>query len=211
MIMPAFPESVPLLYVVRHGRTLWNDQGRFQGLADIDLNDEGRAEAVAAGLRLRSLLNDRDQTIDQFDILSSRLIRAQNTAEILCQVNGSEVSRIRFDQRLGELSFGEWEGMTTLEVKSRFPALRKQRKTDRWNFRPPGGESYADATPRIKNMFLDFRRPSILVCHTGVMRIILHLLGKMPESDASIHVIGHGDILIWSDGRLICDESPLQM
>ncbi|MEO4040679.1 histidine phosphatase family protein [Hoeflea sp. CAU 1731] len=211
MIMPAFPESVPFLYVVRHGQTHWNDQGRFQGQADIDLNDAGRAQAKAAGLRLKALLIDRDQRIEEFDLLSSPLIRARKTAEILCQVNSSDVSRIRLDQRLGELSFGDWEGMTTLEVKARFPSLRKKRKADRWNFRPPGGESYVDATPRIKNMFLNFRRPSILVCHTGVMRIILHLLGDMPKGDASIHVIAHGDILIWSDGRLICDETPLQI
>ena len=209
--MPAFPEPVPYLYVVRHGRTPWTDQGRFQGTVDIELSGAGKAQAEAAGRRLKALLCNRDQRIEDFDILSSPLIRARKTAEILSQVNESAISRIRIEERLGELSFGDWEGMTTLEVKSHFPALRKQRKTDRWNFRPPGGESYADATPRIKNMFLDFRRPSILVCHTGVMRIILHLLGDMPEGEASIHAIGHGDILIWSEGRLICDENPLQI
>ena len=97
---PAKQRKSGALYIVRHGRTDWNDQKRLQGQTDIPLNDTGRAMAKEAGERYADI---------PFDIcFSSPLCRAKETAELLLQ--GRDVP-IRFDDRLKEMAFGEYEGV----------------------------------------------------------------------------------------------------
>ena len=89
-----------MLYVLRHGRTDWNDEHKLQGRTDIPLNDTGRTMAVNAGELYKNV---------HFDIcFFSPLIRARETAEIL--LKGRNVP-IVFDDRLLEMSFGEFEGV----------------------------------------------------------------------------------------------------
>ena len=89
-----------MLYVLRHGRTDWNDEHKLQGRTDIPLNDTGRTMAVNAGELYKNV---------HFDIcFCSPLIRARETAEIL--LKGRNVP-IVFDDRLLEMSFGEFEGV----------------------------------------------------------------------------------------------------
>lgn len=86
------------LYVVRHGKTTWNEKGLLQGSTDIELNDVGIKEAN----NLRTKLN-----LDKIDIcLSSPLKRAKQTAQILI---GNEIE-IKYDDLLKERYFGTLEG-----------------------------------------------------------------------------------------------------
>lgn len=86
------------LYVVRHGKTTWNEKGLLQGSTDIKLNDVGIKEAN----NLRTKLN-----LDKIDIcLSSPLKRAKQTAQILI---GNEIE-IKYDDLLKERYFGLLEG-----------------------------------------------------------------------------------------------------
>lgn len=88
-----------MLYIMRHGRTDWNSQRRIQGQTDIPLNDEGRQMAKDAAEEYRDI---------HFDVCyCSPLIRARETAELL--LAGRDVP-IVFDDRLKEMSFGEYEG-----------------------------------------------------------------------------------------------------
>lgn len=88
-----------MLYIMRHGITNWNELHKLQGRTDIPLNDEGREMAQAA----------HDEYLDvHFDIcFSSPLKRAKETAEIFLM--GRNVP-IMTDDRLVEMSFGEYEG-----------------------------------------------------------------------------------------------------
>lgn len=90
---------------VRHGVTDWNRQGRFQGLTDIPLNDEGISQANAAALRLQDVPFDH--------VVSSPLIRAVKTAEIIAAASGKPVS---IDAGLIECDFGSFEGRSIAEV-----------------------------------------------------------------------------------------------
>lgn len=83
---------------VRHGVTDWNARGRFQGRTDIPLNDEGIAQALAAARRLQNVALDY--------IVSSPLIRAVKTAEIIAAASGKSVS---IDADLIECDFGSFE------------------------------------------------------------------------------------------------------
>ena len=90
---------------VRHGVTDWNKQGRFQGLTDIPLNDEGVSQAQAAARRLRDIRLDY--------VVSSPLIRAVKTAEIIAGASGKPVA---IDAGLIECDFGNFEGRPISEV-----------------------------------------------------------------------------------------------
>lgn len=93
------------LYIVRHGQTDWNVQGKLQGHADIPLNNTGRAEA--AGLK------ERISTID-FDIcFSSDLQRAIETAQILSATHPLIIQSV---PTLRERNYGPWEGRLFSEL-----------------------------------------------------------------------------------------------
>ena len=88
-----------MLYLIRHGKTDWNQRHKLQGSTDIPLNEEGRRMAEAA----------RGECLEiPFDVcFSSPLIRARETAEILFR--GRDVP-IFTDDRLKEMGFGDYEG-----------------------------------------------------------------------------------------------------
>ena len=88
-----------MLYIMRHGRTDWNVRHKLQGHTDIPLNEEGRRMAEKAGEETRDIPLDL--------CFSSPLKRARETAEIV--LRGRDVP-IRTDDRLKEMSFGEYEG-----------------------------------------------------------------------------------------------------
>lgn len=89
-----------MLYLMRHGKTEWNELHKLQGRTDIPLNEDGRRMAQIA----------HDEYLDtHFDLcFSSPLKRARETAELLLQ--GRDVP-IRTDEQLVEMSFGAYEGL----------------------------------------------------------------------------------------------------
>ena len=86
------------LYLVRHGKTSWNEQGLVQGLTNIPLNEEG----INKALDLAENIN-----LDEIDvIISSPLIRAYDTAKIITRGK----KEIIIDERIMERCFGDIEG-----------------------------------------------------------------------------------------------------
>ena len=192
--------KAPEVFLIRHGETDWNAAGRFQGRSDIPMNEAGFEQARQAGERLSASI--RPGVAEQIDIISSPLLRARQTAGEICRCIARDSGEIRIDDVLTEISLGEWEGMTTLEVKSAFPALRRARKKDRWNFAAPGGESFASRAPEIGAFLAAIDRPAVLVCHAGVIRICLYLLGAIDRQAAPVSPISHGKIYALSKRRL---------
>jgi broad specificity phosphatase PhoE len=101
---------VTRLLIWRHGRTAWNAEGRFQGQTDVDLDDLGRRQALAAA---RVLAGTRPGAI-----ITSDLRRAADTAAALAELTGLSVLP---DARLRERHFGRWQGMSGTEVAATFP------------------------------------------------------------------------------------------
>ena len=198
--MTAAISDTPELFFVRHGETDWNRAGRFQGHTDVPMNDVGLQQAREAGERLRSLLSS--DAIRDIAIISSPLSRARQTAVEICSILSRQESAVEINDVLKEISHGDWEGMTTLEVKSAFPELRRARKTDRWNFSAPGGESYAARAPEVAGFLKEIDRPTVLVCHAGVIKICLYLLGAVDRQNAPVSTISHGKVYAWSKRRL---------
>ena len=110
------PLTIPgRLFLVRHGETDWNREGRLQGGKDIPLNALGRMQAEEAARRLKALTPDYASV----DYLCSPMERARETMTILRRELDLPPEDFRIDERLRELTFGDWEGFTWREIRSR--------------------------------------------------------------------------------------------
>jgi len=117
------------LVVVRHGQTAWSRTGRHTGTTDLPLEEEGRVQAQALGSRLAG---------HRFaEVLVSPLRRARQT----CALAGFGEAATVVDD-LAEWDYGEYEGLTTDEIRSRRPGWTI------WRDGVPGGETLADVAAR---------------------------------------------------------------
>ncbi|MFR5602371.1 MAG: histidine phosphatase family protein [Lachnospiraceae bacterium] len=155
------------LYLIRHGQTDWNLQGRIQGNRDISLNETGReqAQALARGMGSREVSC----------IFSSRLLRARQTAEAIGAAKGVPVEVI---DGLEEVDFGAWEGMTWEEINAAYPEEYAAWRKDPSAVTPTGGEAREQVEKR---------------CQAAVER----LLGRMEALGGDGAVVAHGAILVY--------------
>lgn len=149
----------------RHGQTAWNAEHRFQGHRDVPLNQVGRAQARRAARHLASL--------GPTQIWSSDLSRASATADFLAALTGLPV---QLDKDLRERHGGAWEGLTTAEIRERYP-----QEVAAWD--PPGGEPLDMLAERT----------------CGALQRIAE--GAGPGS--LVVVAGHGASLTWGMSRLL--------
>ncbi len=128
----------PVIYYVRHGLTDWNVQQRLQGRHDVPLNTDGSAQAVRCGEILRGLFAGDGRSPEYFDYVSSPLIRARQTMEIIRTTLSLKPTDYCVDARLAEIAFGDWEGLTYDDVLARDKDILAKRESDNWHFLPPG-------------------------------------------------------------------------
>jgi broad specificity phosphatase PhoE len=127
------------LILIRHGRTTWNAEGRWQGQANPPLDETGLQQAAALAEYLKS------EPI--IALYSSPQTRARQTAEALAAALKLPIT---FDSRLAERNIGVWEGLTLAEVHERFPNVYHP---EWWINGAPGGENHRDLTARASAAF----------------------------------------------------------
>jgi probable phosphoglycerate mutase len=200
----ARPRSMaePLLYYVRHGETEWNVQGRLQGQHDSPLTERGCAQAVECGEILHDLIARDGHDAADFDYVASPLGRARTTMERVRATLGLVPAAYRTDARLAELSFGRWEGLAYPQLQATEQEVLAARERDKWGFKPPGGESYADLLVRVRAWHATLTRNSIVVAHGGTARALVALYGIAPPEAASATDIQHGVVYWFSVGGL---------
>ncbi len=125
------------ILVIRHGETAWNREEVFRGRADVPLSERGREQARLLAEAVR------EQPVRA--VYSSPLARARETAAPLAEALGLEVT---LDNRLIDMSFGEWEGRPRAEVEKEESGLYQTWLTEPARFRAPGGESLSDVLAR---------------------------------------------------------------
>jgi broad specificity phosphatase PhoE len=193
---------MPVLYYVRHGETDFNAEARLQGRRDTELNARGREQAQECGELLRDLFaRDRREPTD-FDYVASPLKRARETMEILRATLGLDRPGYRTDDRLMEISYGEWEGLTLPEIDVRSPGILAERDRDKWDFAPPGGESYRALTARINEWYTSLTRDTVVAAHGGGVRALMALFSVLPKEEASRAQIGQGVVYVFADGKM---------
>nr|WP_319799681.1 histidine phosphatase family protein [Microvirga rosea] len=185
--------SRPTIYFIRHGETDWNVEGRLQGQRDIPLNDVGRVQAEEAGRRLQALVPH----VEDLDYVASPMLRTRETMERMREAMGLYPDYYRLDERLIELTFGAWEGLTWKEVRKLEPQLAALRERDKWNYAPPGGgESYAMLADRVRPILDGLTRDTALVAHGGVARAFLAVACGVSTRHAASIDIWQGKILV---------------
>lgn len=183
---------------IRHGETDWNRAARLQGQQDIPLNALGRRQAARNGRILPFLLGSAE-----WRFIASPLGRATDTMAIALHAAGMTGGAYETDDRLKEISFGRWEGLTLAEVAERDADGGKRRQADKWRFVPPGGESYADLSERIGGWLDSQDRPAVVVAHGGVLRVLQHRIGGVAAAEAPLLAVPQDRITVFAQGRVI--------
>jgi alpha-ribazole phosphatase len=159
------------IYLLRHGEIERAEEKRFIGHTDVPLSETGRGQARWWRIVLEHVAFRR--------IYCSDLVRARQSAEILAAGTARSVT---VSPRLREINLGQWDGLTVKEVKAKFPGEWDRRGLNISEYRPVGGESFADLSKRVVPVFESIGEDSedavAVVGHAGVNRVVLcHVLG----------------------------------
>ena len=190
-----------LLIFVRHGQTDWNREGRMQGHRDIPLNLLGRQQASSNGERLKNFMKSEDLNLDNFDFVASPLGRTRSTMELLRRGMELDVDGYRLEDRLLELTFGDWEGFRLEDLADEEQDLILQRRADKWRFVPPGGESYEMLADRVGDWLKGVSRPTVVVAHGGVFRVLRGWLEGLESTRVPKLDVPQDKVFVWRNGH----------
>lgn len=151
-----------MLYIMRHGRTDWNDSRRLQGRTDVPLNEAGRQMAR------RARDEYRDVPLDL--CYCSPLVRAHETARIV--LSGRDIPIIP-DPRLREMSFGAFEGMENYFTDPDFPLSALFQKPEAYTASAGGAESFDE-----------------LFARTGAF--LKEVIDPLMRQGKNVLIVGHG-------------------
>ncbi|MGT2437475.1 histidine phosphatase family protein [Bradyrhizobium betae] len=193
---------VRTIYYLRHGETEWNALGRLQGTKDIPLNARGRDQAMQAGGVLADLFKRDGCDRSALPYVSSPLGRARQTMELVRGKLELPVVDYALDDRLREIGYGVWEGLTLAESEAKDPDVYARRLVDKWRVGPAGAETYADVQVRVRDWYDQLRTDTVAVAHGGTCRALMVSLGiETPASAAELY-IEQGAVYVFRDGRL---------
>lgn len=172
-----------MLYLLRHGQTEFNRDGRIQGWLHSDLTETGRLQAARMGDRLRELI-ERPQ---DWVVISSPQERAVRTAEIVRERVGIPAP-LETQEGFKEVSLGSWEGGIYTEIEAAFPeAFVGATPYDRF-FRSPDGDTYDTLAARVtQGLAAVERHPTpnrIIVSHGVAGRLIRGFYANLPKDEA---------------------------
>ncbi|MBC7905288.1 MAG: histidine phosphatase family protein [Rhodospirillaceae bacterium] len=170
---------MPTILLVRHGETHWNREKRIQGHGDSPLTLKGIEQAKAYGRTLAGLIGD----VAGWRVIASPLPRCVQTAAILCEVAGLDFTTIAFEDRLKEISTGQWAGRLKAEMD---PAELTGSGLDSWFFRCPGGETHAQVSARLSHWLAERvgGEKLVVVGHGVSGRILRGLHAKINPDEA---------------------------
>ncbi|OXS99550.1 histidine phosphatase family protein [Notoacmeibacter marinus] len=197
------PQTQPI-YLIRHGQTDWNAENRLQGQTDRPLNETGEAQALSNGAFLRANLSE---PISDFDFVASPMLRTRQTMGLVRRGLGLPEESFQTDERLKELSFGDWESHTFAELERNDPGVSQRREADKWNFVPPGegAESYEMLLQRVRPWFdemMDSEKSAICVSHGGILRCAFRLFGNHSQEEAAEMAVPQDRIAVLEDGAI---------
>ncbi|HWD59897.1 MAG TPA: histidine phosphatase family protein [Stellaceae bacterium] len=186
-----------MIFLVRHGETEWNLVRRYQGWGDSPLTARGVAQAGAIGRRLRAL-----SEAAAAPVVASPLGRARRTAALIQAARG-DATPVAFDERLKEISIGDWDGLDRDEIAERSPGIFERHAYGEWYFDCPGGETYDGFAGRIAAWLDETRgRTLIAVAHGIVTRVARGLYAGLPRAEALSLPVSQEAIWRLTDGRI---------
>jgi glucosyl-3-phosphoglycerate phosphatase len=182
------------LWVIRHGETEWNREGRFQGALDSPLTDLGQAQARAVGATLTPF--------PQATLYSSPQGRARATAALAFP----DVPVIP-DPRLVEIGMGDWSGLTRAEIDRRWPGPDDEDIFALYA-RCPGGEPHDALWDRVSSFLADLTGPAVIVTHGFTSRFLRAAALGLSPRDAGLMPGGQGVVHHLSRGQARLITAP---
>lgn len=178
------------LYLVRHGETDWNVQGRWQGQVDVALNERGRQQAQHSAEMLRS--------VPLVAIYSSDLMRAAETARAIARVNPAPLV---LEPRLREIHQGEWQGLLVGEIEARYAEAYYQRRQNPLIVAAPGGETTQQVRERALAAVGDLlaRHPQgnvAVVSHGFTLAVLITHFRQIPYERVWEQVPHNAEIIV---------------
>jgi len=195
-------EEVPamknVLVLVRHGESEWNRLNMFTGWQDVDLTEEGVAEAHRAGAMLKAEGAHVDLAF------TSLLKRAQNTLKIILSELDQDKLPIVFDAALNERHYGDLVGLNKDEARQRWGEEQVHLWQRSYDIAPPGGESLKDTAARVLPFYtkrivpeLQAGKNVILVAHGNSLRSLVMQLDRLSPEQVKELTISTGMPLIY--------------
>jgi 2,3-bisphosphoglycerate-dependent phosphoglycerate mutase len=194
-----------LLVLVRHGESEWNKKNLFTGWRDIDLTENGIAEARAAGRRLKA------QGI-RFDVaFTSALKRAQRSLDFILEEMGQTSIPVIRDQALNERDYGDLAGLNKDDARARWGADQVHLWRRSYDVAPPGGESLKDTAARVLPYYVQeilprvIRGENVLIsAHGNSLRALLMVLDRLSGEEIVKRELATGVPLVY---RLNADST----
>jgi broad specificity phosphatase PhoE len=168
----------PEIVLARHGETAWSRDLRHTGRTDVPLTDAGRRQAAA----LKPRLADRDFA----KVLVSPLLRAVETCELAGLGDRAELR-----PELVELDYGEAEGLTTAQLRERFPGWTL------WTHATPGAETFEQVEARLQPLIAELRAAAgdvAIFAHGHVLRVLAALWIELPPQGGSRLALATGKL-----------------
>jgi 2,3-bisphosphoglycerate-dependent phosphoglycerate mutase len=194
-----------LLVLVRHGESEWNKKNLFTGWRDIDLTDNGIAEARAAGRKLKA------QGI-RFDVaFTSALKRAQRSLDFILDEMGQKILPVIRDQALNERDYGDLSGLNKDDARARWGADQVHLWRRSYDVAPPGGESLRDTAARVLPYYIQeilprvIRGENVLIsAHGNSLRALVMVLDRLSGDEIVKRELATGVPLVY---RLNADST----
>lgn len=153
-----------MIYLLRHGETIWNAAGRFQGHKDSLLTKRGIEQADHMGMLLSREIAGLE---GKFKGYVSPLGRAKETAARIMRI----VSLAFADEpRLMEVTVGTWDGMSIYEIDAEYPDALKG--SDAFDLRSPDGETFERASARVAAWLAEVSSPTVAISHGLTSRLL---------------------------------------
>jgi len=192
------PALKNVLVLVRHGESEWNRLNMFTGWQDVDLTEEGVAEAHRAGAMLKAEGAHVDLAF------TSLLKRAQNTLKIILSELDQDKLPIVFDAALNERHYGDLVGLNKDEARQRWGEEQVHLWQRSYDIAPPGGESLKDTAARVLPFYtkrivpeLQAGKNVILVAHGNSLRSLVMQLDRLSPEQVKELSISTGMPLIY--------------
>ena len=170
------------LVLVRHGQSQYNLENRFTGDTDVDLTEQGRAEAKLTGDKLKK------KNIPFDSAFTSVLKRAEETLQIILKEINQPGIKVYRDAALNERSYGQLQGLNKAELAEKYGADQIHTWRRSFNVKPPGGESLKDTQNRAMPYYADHVLPLLkagkncmIVAHGNSLRSLMMVIENISE------------------------------
>ena len=197
------------LVLMRHGQSQWNLENRFTGFKDVDLTEQGRAEAVQSGDNIK-------QAGIKFDkVYTSTLKRAFETAEIALRAAGQDnlVSALIKSDDMRERDYGDLTGLNKDETAEKYGKDQVHIWRRSYDVQPPGGESLMDVVEkRVRPYYastikadVEAGKNVLVAAHGNSLRALLIILGENTPENINETEIPTGSplVIVFENGKRV--------